>query len=459
MDAEAVFGTCEVVLAGAGRAVKMEIPLGERCRVASSSRGRYIAAGAGTDILVAKSSNGEILRHMRGHTKNVTCIAFAAEGTKIVSGSWDKKVMVWQWDSSESGEQVLEGHSGVTDVAETNNGGHIYSCSTDGTVRAWDTATGTEAGIVSQGSKVLCIAVCGENRMIALGLRNGALRVLDCGTKDVLFEDTEAHKSLFLSVSFSPTGSYVATRSRQTIRVWNTRTWTRVGNLFEGHASWVTSVAFSPNGQTIVSGSHDGTIRLWDVESATCVGVSPKISSPISSVSFTGDGNRIVSGSPDGVVRIWNARLQTKSKRNFYGHSTLVSAVAICQDATRVCSAEYDGTVRVWDTQTGEQIGPPLNCYIGLGRCVSLSPDGRLVVSSSMDNILRLWVTETGTQVGHPFEGHTGTVECVSFSADGRRVVSGSGDKTVRIWIADAQEQIGDALGASSGISVRVREF
>ncbi len=109
------------------------------------------------------------------------------------------------------------------------------------------------------------------------------MRVVDCVTKDSLFEDTEAHEEEICSVSFSPNGSYVATGWCGTVCVWNTRTWTRVGERVMWHSSSVRSVAFSPNGKKIASGSGY-TIRLWDVESATCVGISPTIGSEIRSV-------------------------------------------------------------------------------------------------------------------------------------------------------------------------------
>ncbi len=51
--------------------------------------GVTFAAGAGADILVAKSSSGEILQRLRGHAERVLCLAFAAGSEKIVSGSED----------------------------------------------------------------------------------------------------------------------------------------------------------------------------------------------------------------------------------------------------------------------------------------------------------------------------------------------------------------------------------
>ncbi len=110
-------------------------------------------------------------------------------------------------------------------------------------------------------------------------------------------------------------GTYVVTGSRdKSVCVWNTGSWTKVGECLKGHKSWVRGVAFSPNGKNIASSSGDGTIRLWDVKSSTCVRISSEIDSGIHSVLFTGDGDRVVSGSDDGIGRIWNARLQTESK-------------------------------------------------------------------------------------------------------------------------------------------------
>ncbi len=258
--------------------------------------------------------------------------------------------------------QVLERHGKyVTGIAVHSDGRRLYSISNDTTLRVWDKATGVQIEELPQRNAVSCVAVCAENHMIALGFADGTLKVLDCETKGVAFEDTEAHKTRLCSVSFDLSRSYAATGSRdRTIRVWETHSWARVVSC-KGHGEYFASVSLCPDAKKkIASASYNGTIRLWDAEPGKDIGMYLKMTGPILSITFTGDGDRSLSCSANGFVQIWNARLQTDLKEKTHAHSDLALAVAVSQDGMRVSSASRDGTVCLWDAQTGVQTGPRL---------------------------------------------------------------------------------------------------
>ncbi len=92
----------------------------------------------------------------------VLCVAFAAGCEKVVSGSRDGKVLIWEWETSESAVRALEGHGeAVTSISVSCDGGRVFFCAEDGTVMTWDMSTGTEKEQMSRVGAVDCVA-CGE---------------------------------------------------------------------------------------------------------------------------------------------------------------------------------------------------------------------------------------------------------------------------------------------------------
>jgi len=74
-----------------------------------------------------------------------------------------------------------------------------------------------------------------------------------------------------------------------------------------GHAEAVWSVAISPDGQTLVSGSSDKTIKVWDLSTGKLVRTLTGHTGIVWSVAISPDGQTLVSGSLDKTIKMWGA--------------------------------------------------------------------------------------------------------------------------------------------------------
>ena len=89
-----------------------------------------------------------------------------------------------------------------------------------------------------------------------------------------------------------------------------------------GHADAITCTSYSPNGHQIISGSRDGTIRIWDAETGVVIGEPIKgHTGAVKSVAYSPDGRHVISGSADMTIRIWDAETGAAVGNPLEGHS------------------------------------------------------------------------------------------------------------------------------------------
>ncbi len=157
-------------------------------------------------------------------------------------------------------------------------------------------------------------------------------------------------------------------------------------DTLKGHTDNVNSVAFSADGQILASGSHDGTVILWDP-------------------------------------------LTGKKIKTLTGHNDSVYSVAFNSDGL-LASASLDGTIILWDSITGEKYR--ILQHSGV-RCVAFSPDGQILASGSQFRTVKLWHMYTSVQL-QQISNHEKDVTSVAFSLDGMLLASVSYDSTVRLW-------------------------
>ncbi|KAL0952785.1 hypothetical protein HGRIS_007010 [Hohenbuehelia grisea] len=252
------------------------------------------------------------------------------------------------------------------------------------------------------------------------------------------------HTTTVRALSFSPDGArFVSGSDDGTIRIWDAVKGREVMQL-EGHSGPVRSVAYSSDGTHLTSVSDDKTVRVWDTSTGEAV-MQPfeGHTRAVHSVAFSQDGVWVVSASDDRTVRVWAARTGELMLQPLKGHRDYVRSVAVTPDGTRLASGSDDRSICVWNTSTGQLAMPPLMGHSDLVRAVAFSPDGTGIVSGSYDNTVRIWDAVTGELAMEPLEGHGDSVNCVALSPDGLRIISGSDDQTVRIWGAESLSSTG----------------
>ena len=265
------------------------------------------------------------------------------------------------------------------------------------------------------------------------------------------------HQGVIFSIAFSSDGKTIVSGGYDgTVRLWDLETAKPIGEPMKGHERVVVSVAISPDGKTIVSGGSDGTVRLWDRETAKPIGAPMKgHERMVFSVAISPDGKTIVSGGSDGTMRLWDRETAKPIGAPMKGDERILFSVAISPDGKTIVSGGYDG-VRLWDLKTAKPIGEPMKGHSGSVFSVAISPDGKTIVSAGSDGTVRLWDLKTAKPIGEPMKGHEGAVVSVAISPDGKTIVSGGDDGTVRLWELATGERIAKPVLGSHGSATSV---
>jgi WD40 repeat protein/transcriptional regulator with XRE-family HTH domain len=256
------------------------------------------------------------------------------------------------------------------------------------------------------------------------------------------------------AVAISRNGQYWAAASKRgEVRVWREAGQT-LHRVWQAHTDMVTSLAFSPDERRLASGSGDGSVKLWDVESRALLWTGWQTKGTLC-LAFAPDGSLLASGGLDATVRLWDAKLGTPLQE--LPHPGAVLSLAWSPDGRRFASGDVAGTIRLWERQ---QTGPAtcvqtLEGHSNWMRALAFAPDGSRLASGSGDGSVKLWeVGETGSR--HCLQtlvGHTERVHCVAWSPDGRLLASGSFDRTIRLWDGKAGSARAALLGHSAVVN------
>ncbi|MEW5958405.1 MAG: NB-ARC domain-containing protein, partial [Chloroflexota bacterium] len=304
-----------------------------------------------------------LMRTLSGHKFWVRGCAISADGTIIVSASWDGTLKVW--DAYTGTERfTLTGHTNlVNGCAVSADGTVAVSASKDGTLKVWDIHTGAE-------------------RFTLTG-----------------------HMSWVWGCAVNADGTIIVSASKDgTLKVWDGRKGSECLTL-TGHTGPVNHCAISADGTTIVSASDDHTLKVWNAQSGTERLTLTGQTTGVRSCAINAAGTVIVSVSRDGILKIWDAQTGTE-RFKLTQRTTEVQSCAISADGSVVV-----GSLRVWDAQTGIERLPLAGHTAAVQGC-ALSADGAIIVSASDDYTLKVWDGHSRAEHS-PAARHTATVELI----------------------------------------------
>ena len=269
------------------------------------------------------------------------------------------------------------------------------------------------------------------------------MRVVNAGVLDDLAYSPDSHRAL------------VCGGGQNILRLWDLETGVEVLRP-TGHANAVSGVAFTPDGHYLLSGSHDGAVSLWNLESKRTVG-GYSHGSAVYCIAVSPDGRYAVSGGtstgPD-IKTLWFWEIEPRRLAVGFNPypSNPTSSVAISPDGhISLCGGNTAPALHLWDIEKLVE-GRTIEGVTEAISCVAFSPDSKQAVSGGSLKTLRLWDVTTGKEI-RSLAGHTDPITSVAFVPDGRHILSGSADATVRLWDLEESQPKGRILdgGAEGG--------
>ncbi|MFI6061238.1 protein kinase [Streptomyces sp. NPDC051286] len=447
--------------------------IGRARLVRTSPLGRWLLASAGSGAWGAGRSESVgvwdldtgLCRHvLTGHTSYVTAICVSADERFVATGSHDRTIRIWDLADGRC-VRVLTGHTADTlslsPDAKFLLSGDVF----DGTIRFWDidrgrclrTFPGHENGtaivvLAPDGRFALSAGQDRKVRRWRLPTAYDAVPSLtrprphtELSRRGTLVNSRVAEAEQAMAQGRFPAALGLLTEARKTagyererkvLSAWwaLSRHCRKTGlraawspRVLVGHGDYVGAVDVSGDGRVAVSGSNDGTVRVWAVDLGTCTRLLEGHEDRVESVCLSSDGRLVLSGSREGTVRLWS--LETGKCQWVLGPRAASGPARFSADGQQAVVGNNGGHVRIWDLGTGREVRSAWRHRVDE---IATASDGRLAAFARGD-MVQLYDLQRAEPTRILRGEFLHTMSAVCLSADGRLALTGE-DEGIRLW-------------------------
>ena len=336
----------------------------------------------------------------------------------------------------------------------------------NGSIYVWQVPTGDPLlNISAHDTYIFALTFSPDGQTLISGGMDGCVKFWDVKTGNC-WQTLQVEGAIW-SLAFSPNGRWLAIGTGgedRLITVWNWRTKQCLKTLV-GHEGQPSALVFVPlasskernrlqddfqdsfqdsfQGVRLVSGSHDATLKIWDLDREACLQTLSEHQGVIFAVRLHPQGDRFVSASFDRSVKLWDCATGT-CLHTFIGHTAEVTSVSFSADGQMIASSSYDRTIRIWDTASGQCVQVLQGhlshvwaaAFVDSCNLVKTNRDKtQALVSVSWDKSVRLWqVNRRSSYCVKTIQGSYIGVRSVAFHPHGHCLASAGVGREIRLW-------------------------
>lgn len=385
-------------------------------------------------IRIWDAITGKNFQTIFGHLYEINSVSFSKNGKLLATGSNDKTAKIWDIYTGKC-LYTFKHEDVVTSVCFSPDGKLLATGSDDDVGRIWNLSADKNAITIGDiGSTIQDIDFSPDSSSLAVALKESPRKykiiVYNFINNDIVFETWQDNS--INSLAYSPTGKWLAIGEYNYIKGIELINGNQVFKFDSKSKELIKELAFSQNGKLLASCdwsffSKPKPIYVWNIDSLNLFRILKGHEGNVNSVIFLSDNNTIISGSDDGTIKIWdiesNKLLLTLIHEKLTGKQNYkINSLSISNNNELLATAADNKRLKIWDLQK-QKLVTTLQSHNSSIEFVSFSPNNKFLCTSSIDNEIKIWDTNS-FQDFLTFNGQINWIKKAVFSPDSKRIAT-----------------------------------